>query len=174
MQRIITEAGCITFFSSCLLYTSISRSNVPYRYQLQYADPCAAKQIYTQKEFERYFANRNENINLVHSILDDSVKHLIIVAGFGGGISMYCSEWIAKLAKKAHIPVTVVCTIPVSYTHLLKVNFAMRGCLTESEIRALSNCYPSRANQTFYMQEIIASILGMDEGIVIYLSLIHI
>ena len=52
----------------------------------------------------------------------------------------------------------------------LKVNFAMRGCLTESEIRALSNCYPSRANQTFYMQEIIASILGMDEGIVIYVA----
>ena len=94
---------------------TISRSNVPYRYQLQYADPCAAKQIYTQKEFERYFANRNENINLVHSILDDSVKHLIIVAGFGGGISMYCSEWIAKLAKKAHIPVTVVCTIPFDF-----------------------------------------------------------
>lgn len=52
----------------------------------------------------------------------------------------------------------------------LKVNFAMRGCLTESEIRALRDCCPNRANQTFHMQEIIASILGMDEGIVIYVA----
>lgn len=46
----------------------------------------------------------------------------------------------------------------------------MRGGLAESEIRALRCCYPNRANQTFYMQEIIASILGENECIVIYVA----
>lgn len=68
---------------------TIRRSSVSYRYLLQDSDPCTAKPIYSQKEFERYFVKRNENINLVHSILDETVKHLIIVAGFGGGVSMY-------------------------------------------------------------------------------------
>ena len=52
----------------------------------------------------------------------------------------------------------------------LKVNFAMRGYLTESEVRALKDCYANKANRVFYMQEIISSILSVDEAIVIYVA----
>lgn len=52
----------------------------------------------------------------------------------------------------------------------LSANFAMRGCLTESEVRALKDCYANKANQVSYMQEIIATILDKDEAIVIYVA----
>ena len=52
----------------------------------------------------------------------------------------------------------------------LRTNFAMRGSLTISEIRALKCCYKNKDNHVFYMQEIIAEILDMDEAIIIYVA----
>lgn len=94
---------------------NLRTSSVSCRYQLQDADPCTVKSIYSTTQFNRYYTNQPENIKLVHSILDDTVKHLILVAGFGGGVGTYGSEWIAVSAKKIHIPVTVVCTIPFDF-----------------------------------------------------------
>lgn len=113
--------------------TTIRTSSVSYRFKLQDADPCTAKSICSKKAFEQYFVNQNENIELIHSILDDTVKHLIIVAGFGGGVGTYCSEWIATLANKVHIPVTVVCTIPFDFEGKRKQERALDAAHSLSE-----------------------------------------
>lgn len=112
---------------------AIRTSRVSYRFELQDADPCTAKSICTKEQFQRYFVSQNENVNLIHSILDDTVKHLIIVAGFGGGVGTYCSEWIAALANKVHIPVTVVCTIPFDFEGKRKQERALDAAHSLSE-----------------------------------------
>lgn len=95
--------------------TMIRTSKVSNQYLLQDSDPCTAKNIYTQEQFNRYFIERGENDLLLRSIIDDSVKQLIIVSGFGGGFGTYCSKWLASIAKTAHVPTIVVCTIPFDF-----------------------------------------------------------
>lgn len=95
--------------------TMIRTHKVPNQYLLQDSDPCTAKNIYTQEQFNHYFIERGENAVLLNSIIDDSVKQLIIVSGFGAGFGTYCSKWLASIAKTAHVPTIVVCTIPFDF-----------------------------------------------------------
>lgn len=95
--------------------TMLRASKVLNQFQLHDSDPCTAKSIYTQEQFNHYFVEQEENENLLRSIIDDTVKHLIIVSGFGGGFGTYCSKWLASIANHASVPVTVVCTIPFEF-----------------------------------------------------------
>lgn len=95
--------------------TMIRTSKVSNQYLLQDSDPCTAKNIYTQEQFNHYFIDRGDNAELLRSIIDDTVKQLIIVSGFGGGFGTYCCKWFASIAKHANIPTTVVCTIPFEF-----------------------------------------------------------
>ena len=92
--------------------TTIKTSKVPNRLYLQDSDPCTAKPFSSREIYERYFVNPE---NYIYSILDDTVKQLIIVSGFGGESGTLCSKWLASLAKSVNIPVIVVCTIPFDF-----------------------------------------------------------
>lgn len=87
---------------------------VPIKFQLlRDSDPCTVG--ITQEQFNHYYVEQEENVDLLRSIIDDSVKQLIIVSGFGGGFGTYCSKWLASIAKTAHVPTIVVCSIPFDF-----------------------------------------------------------
>lgn len=121
--------------------TMIRTSKAPNQYLLQDSDPCTAKNIYTQEQFNHYFIERGENANLLRSIIDDTVKHLIIVSGFGGVFGTYCTKWLASKAKRANVPVTVVCTIPFEFEGQRKqqraIDAANELCEDRIEVRTL-------------------------------------
>lgn len=94
--------------------TRLRTSKVPIQFQLlRDSDPCTVG--ITQEQFNHYYVEQEENADLLCSIIDDSVKQLIIVSGFGGGFGTYCSKWLASIAKTAHVPTIVVCTIPFDF-----------------------------------------------------------
>ena len=94
--------------------TMLRTSKVPIQFQLLHdSDPCTVG--ITQEQFNHYYVEQEENADLLRSIIDDSVKQLIIVSGFGGGFGTYCSKWLASIAKTAHIPTIVICTIPFEF-----------------------------------------------------------
>lgn len=49
------------------------------------------------------------------------------------------------------------------------INFAMRGCMADSEIRALKDLY-GRGNHAYYIHEIMASVLGVEDAVIIYVG----
>lgn len=100
--------------------TLMGTTKVLTQYQLQDSDPCTAKNIYTQKQFNHCFIEQKGNKDILQSIIDDTVKQIIIVSGFGGGFGTYCSKWFASIAKHANIPVIVVCTIPFDFEGVRK------------------------------------------------------
>ncbi len=69
---------------------------------------------YDEAWFNQHYG-RDENVKMVTSILDQSTKHVIIVAGFGGGIGTLGTKWLASLYKGLDVDVTVVCTVPFSF-----------------------------------------------------------
>ena len=107
--------------------TAIRTSKVSHKLQLQKSASGTEKSINTQEEFDSYYASQKENVSLIRSIIEDSVGPLIIVSGFGGGFGTYCSEWIATLAKRANIPVGVVCTIPFDFEGQTKQERALNA-----------------------------------------------
>lgn len=68
----------------------------------------------SDKLFNRYYVNA-KNEKVVTSIIDQSTKHVIIVAGFGGGIGTSGTKWLINLYEKFNLDVTVVCTIPFDF-----------------------------------------------------------
>lgn len=94
--------------------TMLRTSKVPIQFQLLHdSDPCTVG--ITQEQFNHYYVEQEENADLLRSIIDDTVKQLVIVSGFGGGFGTYCSKWLASIANDASVPVTVVCTIPFEF-----------------------------------------------------------
>lgn len=93
---------------------SLSQSKVQLKWELKNGpcetNPCA----FTEEQFIRHYANAGNNA-MVHSMIDCSTKHVIIVAGFGGVAGTFGSKWLAKLCKQANIPLTIVCTIPFDF-----------------------------------------------------------
>lgn len=79
---------------------------------------------YDDAWFNRYYAN-DENEKMVSSIIDQSTKHIIIVAGFGGRIGTFGTKWLASLYKKMNVDVAVVCTIPFVFEQEKKVERAL-------------------------------------------------
>lgn len=78
-------------------------------------DPCGIIPRGCSEEwFNRYFVHR-ANDGLVRSIIDNSAKHVIIVAGYGGATGTYGSKWLIRLCKEAKLSVAVVCTIPFDF-----------------------------------------------------------
>ena len=101
---------------------SLQQSKVKFRGYLEGLtnDPCGIiPRGFSEEWFNRYYAN-TENDSLVHSLLDSSAKHVIIVAGFGGSTGTFGSKWLVRLCKNANLPVTVVCTIPFEFEGIRK------------------------------------------------------
>ncbi len=70
--------------------------------------------FYDEVWFNQHYG-RDENVKMMTSILDQSTKQVIIVAGFGGGMGTLGTMWLAKLYKELNVEVSVVCTVPFSF-----------------------------------------------------------
>ncbi len=120
--------------------TMLQTSKVPIQFQLlRDSDPCTVG--ITQEQFNHYYVEQEENADLLCSIIDDTVKQLVIVSGFGGAFGTYCTKWLASIAKRAKVPVTVVCTIPFEFEGQRKqqraIDAANELCEDGIEVRTL-------------------------------------
>ncbi len=120
VERMIENPLAYVEYSVLSTDIEVEQSKVKLKACLYGGNPCGINpRFHTEEGFNRYYAN-TENNSLVHSLIDNSAKHVIIIAGFGGMTGTFGTKWLVSLCKKADISITVVCTIPFEFEGIRK------------------------------------------------------
>ena len=120
VERMIENPLAYVEYSVLNTDIQVEQSKVKLKARLYGGNPCGIyPRFRTEEGFNRYYAN-TENSTLVHSLIDNSAKHVIIIAGFGGMTGTFGTKWLVSLCKKADISITVVCTIPFEFEGIRK------------------------------------------------------
>ena len=120
VERMIENPLAYVEYSVLNTDIQVEQSKVKLKARLYGGNPCGIyPRFHTEEGFNRYYAN-TENSTLVHSLIDNSAKHVIIIAGFGGMTGTFGTKWLVSLCKKADISITVVCTIPFEFEGIRK------------------------------------------------------